>query len=217
MQTVCSLQIKLGGNQMNDVLDRAAQCLHQAHVILTQLQLLERWQAFGSPVLVGAVAYDLAIAADIDMEIYCDMPRIEDGFVVLRDCALHPNVLKTSFGNYLVEADEGLYWRLIYRTDDGTDWKIDMWSMRRDHPGPCARDLVKPLRQALTPETRTAILELKAKIQDGLAPPQPSIDIYRAVLDGGVRTSEQLEMWLEQNPRDVLTFWKPHGADIPFH
>ena len=70
---------------MNNVLDRAAQRLHQAHVILTQLQLLERWQAFGSPILVGAVAYDLAIAPDIDMEIYCDVPRIEDGFVVLRE------------------------------------------------------------------------------------------------------------------------------------
>src|SRR5438128_1925973 len=161
---------------MNDVLDRAEQRLRQAHEILTQLQLLERWQAFGTPVLIGAVAYGLAMAPDIDIEIYCDVPRIEDGFVVLRDCALHPNVRKARFGNYLDEADEGLYWRLIYRTDDGTDWKIDMWSMRYDHPGPCARDLVEPLRQALTPETRPVILELKAQMQDGLAPHHPSID-----------------------------------------
>jgi hypothetical protein len=152
----------LGGNSMIDVLDRAEQRLHMAHEILTQLQLFERWRIFGTPVLVGAVAYGLAMAPDIDMEIYCDVPRIEHGFVVLQDCALHPNVRKAHFGNYLDEADEGLYWRLIYRTDDGIDWKIDMWSLRRDHPGPCAAQLVEPLRQALTPETRRAILELKA-------------------------------------------------------
>lgn len=194
---------------MIDVLDRAEQRLHMAHEILTQLQLFERWQVFGTPVLVGAVAYGLAMAPDIDMEIYCDVPRIEDGFVVLRDCALHPNVRKAHFGNYLNEADEGLYWRLIYRTDDGTDWKIDMWSLRRDHPGPCAEQLVEPLRQALTPETRRAILELKTLMQDGSALHHPSIDIYRAVIDGGVRTSAQLEAWLELHPRDFLTFWKP--------
>ncbi len=199
---------------MNDALDRATQRLHQAHEILAQLQLLERWRVFGTPVLVGAVAYELAMARDIDLEIYCDVPRIEDGFVVLRDCALHPNVRKAHFGNHLDKADEGLYWRLIYRGEDDANWKIDMWSLRHDHPGPCARHLVEPLRQALTPETRCVILELKAQIQDGLLPHHPSIDIYRAVIDGEVRTSAQLEMWLEQNPRDFLTFWKPRGTDI---
>jgi hypothetical protein len=36
---------------MIDVLDRAEQRLHMAHEILTQLQLFERWQVFGTPVL----------------------------------------------------------------------------------------------------------------------------------------------------------------------
>lgn len=174
---------------MIDVLNQTEQRLRQAQEILAQLRLFERWQVFGTPVLVGAVAYGLAMAPDIDMEIYCDVPRIEDGFAVLRGCALHPNVRKARFGNYLDEADEGLYWRLIYRTDEGADWKIDMWSLRRDHPGPCAAHLVEPLREALTPETRRAILELKALMQTGAIPRRPSIDIYRAVIDGGVRTS----------------------------
>lgn len=198
---------------MIDVLNQTEQRLREAQEILTQLQLFERWQVFGTPVLVGAVAYGLAMAPDIDMEIYCDVPRIEDGFTVLRECALHPNVRKARFGNYLDEADEGLYWRLVYHTDEGTDWKIDMWSLRRDHPGPCAAQLVEPLRQVLTPETRRAILEMKALMQDGSTPRHPSIDIYRAVIDGGVRTSAQLEAWLESHPRTFLTFWKPGGTD----
>ncbi|GCE12431.1 hypothetical protein [Tengunoibacter tsumagoiensis] len=194
---------------IDDILDQTEQRLKIAHTILSELQLFERWRAFGTPILVGAVAYGLAMAADIDMEIYCDVPRIEDGFAILRDCAMHPNVRKARFGNYLDQQDEGLYWRLVYRTADEIDWKIDMWSLRRDHPGPCAAQLVEPLRQALTPETRRAILELKALMQNGSIPHHPSIDIYRAVIDGGVRTSAELETWLELHPRPFLTFWKP--------
>ncbi len=90
---------------MNGVLERAEQRSQCAHHILSQLQLFERWRAFGTPTLVGAVAYGLAIAPDIDLEIDCDEPRIEDGFVVLRDCALHPNVRNARFGNDLKDPD----------------------------------------------------------------------------------------------------------------
>ncbi len=65
---------------MDTVLTRAAQRLETAHEILSELQLLDRWREFGEPVLVGAVAYNLVVALDIDMEIYCDNLRIEDGF-----------------------------------------------------------------------------------------------------------------------------------------
>lgn len=197
---------------MDDVLEQCNQRLRTAHDILAELRLFERWQVFGTPILVGAVAYELAMAPDIDMEIYCDVPRIEDGFAVLQACALHPNVRKAHFGNHLDEVDEGLYWRLIYRANDGTEWKIDMWALRRDHPGPCAAQLVEPLRNALTIERRRAVLELKLQMQQGSIPHHPSIDIYRAVIDGGVRMPAELEVWLKKYPRPYLTFWKPDGT-----
>jgi hypothetical protein len=198
---------------MSDVLEESRQRAGQAHEILARLQLFNRWRAFGTPVLVGAVAYGLTMAHDIDIEIYCDRPRVEDGFVVLRECAVIENVWKARFGNYLLEKDEGLYWRLDYRTGDGVDWKIDMWLLRRDHPGPCAAQLVEPLRAALTPETRRTILELKSLIQTGSIPRCPSIDVYRAVIDGGIRSSTELSDWLESHPRDYLTYWKPCESD----
>lgn len=89
-----------------------------------------------------------------------------------------------------------------------------MWALPRDHPGPRATHLVEPLRNVLTTETRRAILELKVQIRDGKAPHHPSIDIYRAVIDGGVRTNTELEVWLQQHPRDYLTFWKPAAINI---
>ncbi|WP_159080356.1 hypothetical protein [Nocardia suismassiliense] len=192
-----------------DVLEQSRERVRQAHEILGRLRLFERWQEFGSPVLVGAVACELALAPDIDVEIYCDTPRIEDGFTVLRDCAMLDEVRKARFGNHLDDADEGLYWRLDYRAADGTDWKIDMWALARDHPGPCAAQLVRPLRDALTPETRRTILELKSLMQRGAIPRCPSIDIYRAVIDGGLRSGSDLSEWVAAHPRNDLTFWQP--------
>ncbi|MFI6996012.1 hypothetical protein [Nocardia sp. NPDC050175] len=116
---------------MPDVLEQSRQRTRQAHEILTRLQLFERWQAFGTPILVGAVAYELAMAPDIDIEIYCDAPRIEDGFTVLQDCAALDNVRKARFGNHSSDPDEGLYWRLDYRTADGTPRdQLTFWKPR---------------------------------------------------------------------------------------
>ncbi|PXX58727.1 hypothetical protein DFR70_11362 [Nocardia tenerifensis] len=192
-----------------DILEQSRRRTAEAHDILDRLRLLRRWRAFGTPVLVGAVAYELTLAPDIDLEIYCDTPDIRDGFSVLRDCAVLDDVRRARFGNHLDDADEGLYWRLDYRAGDGTDWKIDMWALRRDHPGPCAAQLVAPLRAALTPAVRGAILELKYGVRTGAVPRVPSIDIYRAVIDGGVRSGVELTEWLAAHPRDHLTFWMP--------
>jgi len=194
---------------MDTTLTRAIDRLHVAQHILAQLQLMERWSAIGNPVLVGAVAYGLVVAPDIDMEIFCDRPKIEDGFEVLRACALHPRVRKARFANELNGPDMGLYWQLRYLHEDGQEWKIDMWSMQHDHPGPTSTALVEPMKQVLTEETRQTILELKAQIL--LDPPLQcgSIHIYRAVLDDGIRNLEQFKIWLEHHQTDGLTTWKP--------
>ncbi|MCG8349038.1 MAG: hypothetical protein MI924_14805 [Chloroflexales bacterium] len=194
---------------MDTALTRAQHRLQVARHILAQLHLMERWSAFGSPVLVGAAAYGLVVAPDIDVEIFCDKPTTEDGFDVLRTCALHPQIRKARFANELHGPDTGLYWQLRYVHDDGQEWKIDMWSLRHDHPGPYAAALVEPMKQALTDHARRAILALKEqKLRDPTLQ-CGSIHIYRAVLDDGIRDVEQFKAWLEQNQIDGLTTWQP--------
>jgi len=193
---------------MDDVLARAATRQKAALAILADLQLMERWAEFGTPILVGAVAYELVVTPDIDLEVYCDEPRIEDGFTILHDCALHPRVKKARFSNKLAEADQGLYWQLRYAHTDGQLWKIDMWSMRHDHPGPNARAMIEPMRNGLTDEHRRAILDIKEQVvarEMGC----PSIQVYRTVIDGRVRTPDEFVAWLKHNPSDGLIDWKP--------
>ena len=196
---------------MADVIERAADRKRVAESILADLDLVHKWQRFGRPVLVGAFAYDLLVDPDIDMEVYCPGLRIEHGFQVLGECALNHRVTKARFSNQLAGRDRALYWQLCYRQDDGTEWKIDMWSAPEDYDLPRSEHLVEPMRASLTSETRRIILALKERqvLDESLR--CPSIDLYRAVLDDDVRTPGELCNWLKLCEPGKLTHWKPKG------
>ena len=189
--------------------ERAAEQMRTATAILADLDLMRRWGRFGRPVLVGAFAYGLMIDPDIDMEIYCPELRIEHGFQVLNECAANSCVRQARFTNELSGRDRALYWQLRYRTTDGTEWKIDMWSASEDYDLPRAENLIEPMRAALTPETRTAILELKSLRSTDPHLRCPSVDLYRAVLDDHVRTASDLRQWLTTHETGRLSDWCP--------
>lgn len=113
--------------------------LRTAKEILAQLRLLERWSVFGTPKVVGAVAYDLVVAPDIDLECFCQAPMLK----------------------------------------------------------------------ALTPETRVAILRLKTHVIQNEPVLCRSIDIYRAVIEGRVRTLSELVIWLGVHRPSGLIRWSP--------
>lgn len=192
-----------------DVFARAERRRQAAEAILGELDLLARWSRFGRPVLVGALSFDLAVAPDIDMEIYCPELRVEHGFEVLSQCAGNPRILSAQYLNGLATPDQAFYWQLRYRAEDGEEWKVDMWSAPHDYALPRGEDFVAPMREALTPETRGAILRLKEARAAGEIPMCLSVDLYRAVLGDGVRTVEQWRTWQETHETGVLTSWKP--------
>ncbi|WP_236575623.1 hypothetical protein [Paenibacillus sp. USDA918EY] len=141
------------------------------------------------------------------MEIYCDEPNVESGFEVLKNLAIHPNVTKARFSNHLDGPDQGLYFQIRYKNDDGEVWKLDMWLLAHDHPGPCARDLVEPLKNALDDAKRKTILTFKEEaIKNGIK--IPSIQIYEAVMDHNIQNFNELMRWHEKQPQG-LTTWKP--------
>jgi hypothetical protein len=195
---------------MDDVLARADERQRKAQNILADLGLMDLWRPYGMPYLVGAAAYGLVVAPDIDLEVFCPAdPRIEDGFEVLKACAMNRRVRRARYANRIDDVDQGYYWMLRYDLPGGEEWKIDMWSVRYDHPGPTARDLVEPMRRALTAEMCSVILEIKEAMQLEPAVQCASIHVYRAVLDGGVRSLEQFQEWRKQHWIEGLIRWTP--------
>ncbi|OIV38053.1 hypothetical protein BIV57_07765 [Mangrovactinospora gilvigrisea] len=187
--------------------ERAAEREAAARTVLERLGLLERWRPHGDPLLVGSVALGLVVEADIDLEIYSDAPSIAAGFAAVAPCAELPGVRRLRFTNTLDLDDPGLYWRLDVE-HGGETWKVDMWSLARDYPGPRAAELVGPLREAFTAETRDAVLAVKEAAADrGEA--LPGVWVYRAVLEGGVRDWDGFAAWRRSVDTTALTDWRP--------
>lgn len=172
---------------------------------------MERWADVGRPVLVGAAAYGLLVARDIDIEIYCESPTVDPGFALVSELARRLGVWKVRFSNELDGPDRGLYWQLRLRGAETEVWKVDMWLLGHDHPGPRSADLVEPMRNALTDESRATILGIKEALLD--QPEVHSIEIYEAVLDGGARTVAEFRAWRSEHEPDGLTSWRPRRPE----
>ena len=191
---------------------------HQADAILSRLGLFPLWKAQGGePVLVGALSYGLALAPDIDMEVFFDTPTLAQGFAVLAAVAEIPGVRACRFRNEMDGPDQGFYWRIDTQAEDGTLWKVDMWSLAHKHPptkgvggrpGPTSRDMIEPMRRALDAEKREVILRLKTAIRDDPDLTCPSIYLYQAVIAGTVRDLPGLRNWLHGRDTTAINDWR---------
>lgn len=193
----------------NLIIENSIKIKSEALLVIEKLNLMSLWKEVGgNPYLVGALAYDLALSPDIDMEIFCAIPRINDGFRILNACAHQPGCRATSFRNEMDGPDQGYYWQVRYQQPDGRLWKIDMWSVRVDHPGPTSRDMIAPMRQALDREKRQRILTLKQAVADEPNLSCPSIFIYQAVLEGNIRNYDDLLDWLSNHNTVGINDWR---------
>jgi hypothetical protein len=182
--------------------------------ILRDLGLISRWAAHGEVHLVGSVALDLVVEPDIDLEIYSAVPDIGQGFTVLASLAALPGIRRARFTNTLDTADPGLYFQLQYERG-GQTWKIDMWYLAEDYPGPRGHELVGPLLAALTPVTRDRILAVKeaAREQDEQV---QGIRVYQAVLEGGIADYAGFQAWAAHCPGGP-SHWSPRPPDERGH
>ncbi len=190
-------------------LERAERKRARAYELIEHLDLLNRWSRFGSPVVVGAVRYGLVAARDIDMEVYSETPRIGDGFSVMSGVAEAPGVREVAFMNGLDSPDMGLYWRVIVRDADGDEWKIDAWHVGHDHPDAhwCER-FAAAMEASLTDDARRTIIGIKESlIGEGIR----GIDVYRAVMEGGVADVGEFRRWFDAHPPEGMCHWLPEG------
>ena len=141
------------------------------------------------------------VARDIDVTTLCPTLEPEPIFELGRALARHPRVRKVTFRNDTGHWNtdpaypDGLYWGVEYVADDGAAWNLDLWFLAE---GTTQFDLeaLKTLPHRLSsPELRVAILRIKEAI-DGETPRIRSYLVYDAVLDHGVRTTDDFRRYL---------------------
>ena len=186
--------------ERQDVLQTEANRLVESLDLRAVLGRAGRFERLGSSVS-GLMAW-----RDLDLGVSCGAMGAERAWETMVPLAAHPRTTRLSYRNEIgplappeLRGYGRYYFVMHHQTEAGCEWKIDvsLWSPESP-PGPLAH--AEELMRRLTPETRLAILWIKDAWH-----PLPSypdrvsgMDIYKAVLEHGVRTPEQFGSYLSR-------------------
>jgi len=161
--------------------------------IVADLDLLARLGRLGRAEIVGSVALDLVVKRDIDVHVLLKEPGLYAAAdAVIHDLLDHPRVREVRITEH--RAQGSLKVAVDAYPGASDDWSIDIWLTERPEETAFARR--DELLAALTAEHRAVILAIKSHyharglLRDGL-----STRIYRAVVEGGVRSIEAFDRW----------------------
>lgn len=182
----------------------------RAHEIISRTKLFESWESIGGEVNnVGSLSTGLMMKhLDIDLHIYTDTLSVERSFAAMTQIASRPGIFHVEYTNLIDTEEKCMEWHALYRDDDGRAWQIDMIHILRGsaYDG-FAERMAARIMEALTPETRDAILRLKYETPE--ADKIMGAQYYAAVLSAGVRTYGELRSWMNEHANDDLIHWLP--------
>lgn len=193
-----------------DLLQRERDRRTRGERLLSTLSVLDEWSAIGSVTLEGAMALNLVVNLDADIEVVVREPDLGRAVTTWLRLRAHPQVLRGS----VIERPEapfgGTYFLLVADDENGHRWSIETWVFPEGRQEPRGADLVALLRPQLTDETRSTILRLKESlVADRDLPRIPSVRIYEAVLDYGIDSVDGLVHWVANHPQSDDSPWMP--------
>ncbi len=180
----------------------------KARMVISSLNLIEIWEKAGATINpVGSFRIGvLAKHRDIDFHIYTDSLDIGRSFAIIAELCRHKGIKKCTFAN-LAETDECCFeWHLYYEDDEAQTWQIDLIQIKKGsfYDGYFEKTAEKIIA-AMTEEQRKTILRLKFETPDELK--INGIEYYKAVIQDGVQTSEDLLRWRQTYRFDGIIEW----------
>lgn len=180
----------------------------RARMVISSLNLIEIWEKAGATINpVGSFRIGvLAKHRDIDFHIYTDSLDIGQSFAIIAELCRHKGIKKCTFAN-LAETDECCFeWHLYYEDDEAQTWQIDLIQIKKGsfYDGYFEKTAEKIIA-AMTEEQRKTILRLKFETPDELK--ISGIEYYKAVIQDGVQTSEDLLRWRQTHRFDGIIEW----------
>jgi hypothetical protein len=192
--------------ELNDMISK------EAELLLYQYGLAEILKKYGQIYITGS--YSTHTMTWRDLDIYIDMRLRESEFFNLgREIAVTLKPHRMSYRNNLLEnvsnLPRGLYWGIYTNIIETGEWKIDIWAMDSEQFYLYKQES-EELKANIDFERRNLILLIK-----GIVCKNPdyrktlhSIDIYKAVIEGGVKSIGEFEKWLVDNKGLEYTFIK---------
>ena len=181
----------------------------RAEQFLRDSGLLEAWESVGAKVrCVGSFRTGLMMKdRDLDLHVYTESLDPERAHKALKPFLNSPGA-QLSYIDGAETAEHCLEWHLKMPDGSGELWTIDMIQLPAGSEWDgFFEDTAEAVIDALTPESRRRILELKAAEPDGMN--VCGIEFCKAVLDDHVETWEGFLKWRQSNPAGTLLKWRP--------
>ncbi|PWW83313.1 hypothetical protein CR164_01810 [Prosthecochloris marina] len=195
---------------MEDILETAKQIEEEAWSVIDETGVINHWSSIGATInLVGSLKTGLLINnRDIDFHIYTNPFNLSDSFLAISGLAENKRIKTVSYSNLLDAEDKCIEWHAFYDDQNGNSWQIDMIHILNESPyaGYFER-VAERISKVLTKETREAILRIKKAIPTDKK--VMSIQIYKAVIEDGVRSIEGFWRWEKQNQNEGIITWVP--------
>jgi hypothetical protein len=168
----------------------------EADELMARVRLSEALGSYAQWFVGGSYSYDLMVWRDLDVYALDPDRDLRACFEVGYALSARLPAWKARFTNNFGGKPNGYYWGLKTGDERAGAWKLDVWFLDQEDYS-AHRAYSAAMGRRLTTETRAAICAIKesywrrAEYRDTVT----SADIYRAVLDHGVRRLEDFAQW----------------------
>lgn len=195
---------------MDNILKISERNQKRAKKIIEDLKIIEIWESVGAEInLVGSLKTGLLMnRRDIDFHIYTNNFDIKDSFKAISLLAENKRIAHIEYTNLLDTEEACLEWHAKYKDISDEFWQIDMIHILRGtkYAG-WFESVAERINSVLTLETRLAILSIKNEIPENEK--IMGIEIYKAVIQDGIRNCKDFLNWRKKQSFPGIIEWIP--------
>jgi len=195
---------------MENILEKSEKNQIRAREIIEKTKIIEIWKSVGAvPNLVGSLRTGLLMKnRDVDFHIYSDDFKLSDSFKAISVLAENPRIKHIEYKNLLDTDELCLEWHAWYLGAENDLWQIDMIHILKESIYAGRFEFVADrINAVLTPETKYAILSIKNETPSDQK--IMGIEIYKAVIQDGIRNYSDFIQWREKQTHTGIIDWIP--------
>lgn len=190
---------------IKELLKQQDELQKEAKKVLEDLKIIEILSKFGNPKIVGSFETGLMTWRDIDIELEKEI-KDEQYWEVVDKLFYEPSLKYLTLINFKNSKNpitpKGLYIGIKYWLND-KEWKIDVWFIP---PRPKdSENMNEWIKDKLNDKNRRIILDVKNQIHSNPKYRRSifSTDIYKAVIEKGIRDLDGFESYLKETNRSL--------------
>lgn len=195
---------------MENILALAAHNQQKARRVIEESDIINIWKSIGAEVnLIGSLKNGLLMKhLDIDFHIYSSPLIPSDSFKAMARLADNPAVQRISYTNLIDTEENCIEWHAWYQDKEGDLWQIDMIHiLKGSYYDGYFEKVTDRIGAVLTEETRNAILKIKYDMPETAK--AIGIEIYKAVIQDGVRNYADFAEWKSKQTTEGIITWCP--------